>query len=54
MCIECNGRLNTFLEEPTRPVVRELIPQSPDHERPTITADEAAALGRWLLKVRLL
>jgi hypothetical protein len=31
MCVECNGRLNTFLEEPARPVIRKLIPQSPCH-----------------------
>jgi hypothetical protein len=54
MCVECNGRLNTFLEEPARPVIRKLIPQSPDHKWPTITAEEAAALGKWLLKVCLL
>jgi hypothetical protein len=54
MCVEWNGRLNTFLEDPAKPVIRKLIPQSPDHEWPTLTQGEAAALGKWLLKVCLL
>jgi hypothetical protein len=54
MCAECNGRLNTFLEEPAKPVIRKLVPRSLNHVWPTITAEEAAALGKWLLKVCLL
>ena len=54
MCVECNGGLNTFIEGPARPVIRKLVTQSPDHEWPTITAEEAGALGKWLLKVCLL
>jgi hypothetical protein len=54
MCAGCNGRLNTFLEEPARPVVRKVVPRSLAHAWPTIAADEAAALGKWLLKVCLL
>ncbi len=54
MCTECNGRLNTFLEGPARLVIRKLVPRSLNHEWPTITAEEAAAVGKWLLKVCLL
>jgi hypothetical protein len=54
MCTECNGRLNSFLEEPAKPVIRKLVPRSLNHEWPTITAEEAAAVGKWLLKVCLL
>lgn len=54
MCVECNGRLNTSLEEPAKPVIRKLVPRSLGHAWPTITAEEAAALGKWLLKVCLL
>jgi hypothetical protein len=54
MCAKCNARLNTKVEEPAKPVVRRVLPWSSTHAWPTLTADEAAALGRWLLKVGLL
>jgi hypothetical protein len=54
MCTDCNGRLNTLVEEPARPVVRRVLPWSSTHAWPTLTADDAAALGRWFLKVGLL
>ena len=54
MCSDCNGRLNTNIEDPAKPVIRKLLPQSANHVWPTISADEAAAVGRWLLKVGLL
>lgn len=54
MCSDCNGRLDTNIEDPAKPVIRKLLPQSPSHVWPTITADEAAAVGKWLLKVGLL
>lgn len=54
MCANCNARLNTKVEEPAKPVVRRVLPWSSTHAWPTLTADEAAALGRWFLKVGLL
>lgn len=54
MCEACNGRLNSLVEEPGKPVVRKVLRQSGDDSWPTLTADEAAAFGRWLLKVGLL
>jgi hypothetical protein len=54
MCANCNARLNTKVEEPAKPVVRRVLPRSSTHAWPTLTADEAAALGRWFLKVGLL
>jgi hypothetical protein len=54
MCADCNGRLNTLVEEPAKPVVRRVLPWSSTHTWPSLTADEAAALGRWFLKVGLL
>ena len=54
MCSDCNGRLNTNIEDAAKPVIRKLLPQSAQHVWPTISADEAAAVGRWLLKVGLL
>jgi hypothetical protein len=54
MCSGCNGRLNTNIEDPAKPVIRRLLPRSPGDVWPTISADEAAAVGRWLLKVGLL
>lgn len=54
MCEDCNGRLNSLVEDPAKPVVRKVMPQSANHSWPSLTGDEAAALGRWLLKVGLL
>lgn len=54
MCQECNGRMNTVIEEPAKPVVRKVMPWSASHSWPVLTPDEAAALGRWFLKVGLL
>jgi hypothetical protein len=54
MCSDCNSRLNTNIEDPAKPVIRRLLPQSANHVWPTISADDAAAVGKWLLKVGLL
>jgi len=54
MCGDCNGRLATRLEEPAKPVVRKLQPWSAGHAWPAVSADQAAAVGKWLLKVGLL
>lgn len=53
MCTPCNGRSNTVIEEPARPVVRK-IPRTDEGSWPFLTAEEAGALGRWLLKVGVL
>lgn len=54
MCLECNNHLNRTIEEWAKPVVRRIIPRSADHDWPTISAEDAGALARWLLKVGLL
>lgn len=54
MCGDCNGRLNQLIEEPAKEVVRRLIPWSANHQWPTLSAGEAAALARWFLKVGIL
>jgi hypothetical protein len=54
MCSDCNGLLNRYLEEPAKPVIRKILPWSAEHEWPVITAPEAAAVGRWLLKIAVL
>jgi hypothetical protein len=54
MCKDCNDRMNTNIEQAAKPVIRGLVPRSASHAWPTISADEAAAAGRWLLKIALL
>jgi hypothetical protein len=54
MCESCNTRLNRFIEEAAKPVVRRLLPWSANHVWPTINAHESAALARWFLKIGLL
>lgn len=54
LCEPCNTELNRTIEGPAKPVIRRLLPWSSTHSWPTITADEAAALARWFLKVALL
>jgi hypothetical protein len=39
---------------PPAALIRKLVPRSLNHQWPSLTADEAAALGKWLLKVCLL
>lgn len=54
MCSDCNNRMDAKIEHLAKPVIRKLIPHSADHAWPTLSADEAAAAGRWLLKIGLL
>lgn len=54
MCTTCNEGMNVHIEVPAQPVIRKLMPKSPRHTWPTLTADECAAVGRWFLKVGLL
>jgi len=54
MCKPCNTQLNRSIEEPAKPVVRRLLPWSATHHWPTISADDAAALARWFLKIGVL
>lgn len=53
-CTDCNSTLNTTLEEPAKPIVRRILNLGEASEQLVLTADECAALGRWLLKVGLL
>lgn len=54
MCESCNTELNRSIEEPAKPVIRQLLPWSPTHAWPAISTNEAAALARWFLKIGLL
>ena len=54
MCTRCNRHLGTTMEEPAKDVIRRVLPWSAGHVWPTVTADEAAALARWFLKIGLL
>lgn len=54
MCLNCNSQMNANIEAPAKPVIRKLVPMSASHMWPTISSVEAAAVGKWLLKVGLL
>lgn len=51
MCKSHNNLLNSLVEEPAKAVVRSIISRDASHVWPVLSPDEAAALGRWLLKV---
>ncbi len=53
-CEECNAILDTTIEKPAKPVVRRLLAHGDSHDKLILSADDCAALGRWLLKVGLL
>lgn len=53
MCERCNGVLDRFIEKRAKPVVRRVMPMTATHTWPALTADEAADLSRWFLKVAL-
>lgn len=53
-CEECNAVLDTTIEKPAKPVVRQLLAHQSSPDELILTADECAALARWLLKVGLL
>jgi hypothetical protein len=54
MCTRCNGVLDRFIEAPAKPVVRRVMSTSATAAVTGLTADEAASLSRWFLKVALL
>jgi hypothetical protein len=54
MCESCNAQLNRTIEQPVKNIARRLIPWSEDHVWPSVTAEEAAVLARWYLKIGLL
>ncbi|MEV4900101.1 hypothetical protein AB0K08_02015 [Citricoccus sp. NPDC055426] len=51
MCSECNGKLNTKIEEPAKDVIRRLRDSK---LQTTLTPSEAGDVARWVLKVCLL
>ncbi|WP_298045431.1 hypothetical protein [uncultured Citricoccus sp.] len=53
-CEECNSTLDTTIEKPAKPVVRRLLGHQDSADELVLSADECAALGRWLLKVGIL
>ncbi len=53
-CEDCNATLDTTIETPAKPVVRRLLEHGDSHDGIIVSADECAALARWLLKVGLL
>ncbi|WP_440671832.1 hypothetical protein [Clavibacter nebraskensis] len=53
-CEECNAVLDTTIEKPAKPVVRRLLAHRDSSDELILSADECAALARWLLKVGLL
>lgn len=53
-CEGCNTVLDTTIEKPAKPVVRRLLALRDSPNKLILSADECAALARWLLKVGLL
>ncbi|MFH8253188.1 hypothetical protein ACH3VR_22675 [Microbacterium sp. B2969] len=53
-CEECNAALDTTIEKPAKPVVRRLLTHADSMGELILSADDCAALARWLLKVGLL
>lgn len=53
-CKTCNAKLDTTIEVAAKPVVRRLLNHRDSSSELILSADECAALARWLLKVGLL
>lgn len=53
-CKKCNAEMNTCIEVPAKPVVRRLLAHGESHDELILSADDCAALARWLIKVGLL
>lgn len=53
-CAECNAILNRTLEDQAKPIIRRILEHADSGDSLPLTADECAALARWLLKVGLL